>query len=94
MSLTNDSTEQIANDLGLQIRSNAENHKVAKQIGRILISMIIDPIHKLHREFQMGSGDHGYTNSLPSKHKPRWPRGHSLVAVNNSKNGQWMGEKE
>jgi len=21
--------------------------------------MIIDPIHKLHREFQMGSGDHG-----------------------------------
>jgi len=30
MSLANDNTEQIANDLGLQIRSNAENHKVAK----------------------------------------------------------------
>jgi len=56
MSLTNDHTEQKCNDLGLHMRSNAENRKVAKQVrAHPHISMIIDPIHKLHREFQMSS---------------------------------------
>jgi len=87
--------KSIANDLGLQIHSKAENQKVAKQ--NETPPHINDHRSNPQTPQRIPNGQRGpwaYTNSLPSKHKPKWPRGHSLVAVNNSRNGQWMGEKE